>query len=106
MRAKSLLLGGLSLWLALAGAAHAQGDPIAGAKKAVPCLGCHGVEGYRNAYPTYRVPKIGGQHADYLVAALKQYKAGLRAHTTMRAQAAELSEQDMQDLAAYFSRQQ
>ncbi len=100
MRAKLLPVAGLVL--ALAGAAHAAGDPAAGERKAATCLGCHGVEGYRNAYPNYHVPKLGGQHAQYLVSALKAYKSGQRAHETMRAQAATLSEQDMQDIAAYF----
>src|SRR5678816_1016796 len=50
------------------------------------CLGCHGVQGYRNAYPNYSVPKLEGQHSDYLVAALKAYRAGERSHATMHAQ--------------------
>lgn len=92
----------LALLLAAAGA-HAQGDPAAGAVKASQCAGCHGIPGWRNAYPAYRVPKLGGQHADYLVAALQGYKTGARAHPTMQAIAAGLSEQDMADLAAFFS---
>ncbi|MBA1147029.1 cytochrome c [Ectothiorhodospiraceae bacterium WFHF3C12] len=98
-----------ALCLALAafsGPALADGDPDAGARKAVTCLGCHGVEGYRNAYPSYHVPKLGGQHADYLVAALKAYQNGQRSHQTMQAQASQLSEQDMQDIAAYFAQEQ
>lgn len=91
--------------LALSGPAAAEGDPEAGAAKAVTCLGCHGVEGYRNAYPSYHVPKLGGQHAVYLVAALKAYKNGQREHATMQAQASQLSEQDMQDLAAFFAQE-
>lgn len=96
------------LCLALAacsGTALAEGDPEAGAVKAVTCLGCHGVEGYRNAYPSYHVPKLGGQHAAYLVSALQAYKDGLRDHKTMQAQASQLSEQDMQDIAAYFAQE-
>lgn len=104
MRAKSwIVLGGLSLCLAFATAAQAAGDPVAGELKAKTCLGCHGIDGYRNAYPTYHVPKVGGQYADYVVAALREYKAGTREHDTMQAQAASLSEQDMQDIAAYFA---
>lgn len=83
--------------------ALAEGDAEAGARKAVTCLGCHGVEGYRNAYPSYHVPKLGGQHADYIVAALTAYKNGQRSHATMQAQASQLSEQDIQDIAAYFA---
>ncbi|MGD8428992.1 MAG: cytochrome c [Ectothiorhodospiraceae bacterium] len=100
MRAKvSFILG---LCLAVAGGAQAAGDPAAGQKKATTCLGCHGVEGYRNAYPAYHVPRLGGQHAQYIVSALKEYKSGKRQHGTMRAQATTLSEEDMQDIAAYF----
>ena len=88
--------------LALPGIALAQGDIEAGRAKAYTCLGCHGVEGYRNAYPSYRVPKLGGQHAEYIVSALQAYKNGDRQHATMQALAATLSDQDMQDIAAYF----
>lgn len=88
-----------------AGAAAAPaGDPAAGERKAATCAGCHGIAGYRNAYPPYRVPKLGGQHAEYLVMALKGYQTKQRAHPTMQAIAATLSEQDIADLAAYFSK--
>jgi cytochrome c553 len=83
--------------------AASAGDPQAGARKAGSCAGCHGIPGYRNAYPVYRVPKLGGQHADYIVAALKAYKAKQRAHLTMQGIADSLSDQDMADLAAYFA---
>ena len=89
--------------LVAAPAATAEGDVEAGEWKAIPCMGCHGIEGYANVYPTYRVPKIGGQHPAYLIEALKAYRAGTRAHKTMRAQAASLSDQDMMDIAAYFA---
>ncbi|RMG58255.1 MAG: cytochrome c [Gammaproteobacteria bacterium] len=84
-------------------AAHAAGDPQRGRELATDCMGCHGIPSYNNVYPTYHVPRLGGQHADYIVAALKEYKSGNRSHKTMHAQAASLSEQDMQDLAAWFS---
>ena len=87
----------------LAPAVGAAGDPVAGKDKAFTCMGCHGVPSYTNAYPTFQVPKLGGQHAQYLVSALKAYQNGERPHGTMHAQAASLSEQDMQDIAAYFS---
>jgi len=86
-----------------AASAHAEGDPKAGETKALPCMGCHAIPGYFNVYPNYRVPKLGGQHPEYIVAALKAYKAGQRKHNTMIAQANSLSEQDMQDIAAYFA---
>lgn len=83
--------------------AEPAGDPKAGQEKAFFCGGCHGIPGWRNAYPNYNEPKLGGQQADYIVAALKAYQSGLRSHATMHAIAATLSDQDMADLAAYFS---
>jgi cytochrome c553 len=80
----------------------AAGDIASGEKLSQTCLGCHGAPGLRNASPVYRVPMIGGQNAKYLVDALKAYKEKKRSHPTMKAQAASLSEQDMQDIAAYF----
>ncbi|HQY46521.1 MAG TPA: cytochrome c [Usitatibacteraceae bacterium] len=89
---------------ALASTAHAAGDPAAGKQKNFQCQGCHGIPGWKTAFPeVYHVPKLGGQHAAYLVTALKQYKSGERDHTTMRSIAATLSEKDMEDLAAYYS---
>lgn len=81
-----------------ADAADARGKELA-----YTCLGCHGIAGYRNAYPSYRVPKLGGQHPEYILSALKAYRSGEREHPTMRAQAASLSDQDMQDIANYFA---
>jgi len=87
-----------------AGVASAQtGNTDAGKSKALTCMGCHGAEGIRNAYPSYHVPKLGGQHAEYIIAALKAYKSGDRNHETMRAQAASLSDQDIADIAAYLA---
>ena len=81
----------------------AKGDPQAGRALVYTCGGCHGVTGYRNAYPNYHVPRIAGQNFDYLVAALTEYKKGERAHPTMRAQGESLSEQDINNIAAYLS---
>ena len=67
------------------------------------CLGCHGVVSYNNIYPTYKVPKLGNQHKDYLVAALKAYRSGERTHLTMRAHASNLSDSDIVKIAEYFS---
>ncbi len=90
--------------LALASlAAQADGEVARGEKLAYACLGCHGIEYARNAYPKYSVPKLGGQHKAYIAAALAEYKAGARWHPTMRGYAAELSDQDRADLAAYFN---
>jgi cytochrome c553 len=82
----------------------AEGDPMAGRDKNSNCAGCHGIPGWRTAYPkVYSVPKLGGQHAQYLVNALKAYKSGDRSHPSMKAIAATLSEKDMWDLAAYYA---
>lgn len=87
----------------VAPAALAQGDAEAGRVKASTCMGCHGIPKYNNAYPTYRVPKLGGQPAAYLEAALKAYRTGERPHGTMHAQAASMSDQDVADVAAFLS---
>lgn len=88
---------------AMVSPASAGDDPGRGQVMAQTCLGCHGIEGYRNAYPSYRVPRIGGQSEAYLVAALKAYRSGERAHPTMQAQSATLSDEEIADLAAFFS---
>jgi cytochrome c553 len=96
-----------SLLLALAGlfsslGAHAQ-DAAAGEKKASMCIGCHGIVGYQSSFPEiYKVPKVSGQGAKYIVAALTAYKKGERKHPTMRSIAASLTEQDMADLGAFY----
>lgn len=82
---------------------ESQGDPAEGRLKAYTCTGCHGVTGWRNAYPNYHVPRIGGQNYDYLVAALTEYKNGGRKHPTMRAQGESLSEADIRDIASFLS---
>ena len=89
---------------AQAQATPAPGDAAKGAQKVAMCQGCHGIEGWRTAFPeVYRVPKIAGQNAPYIVAALKEYKAGNRGHPTMKAIAASLSDADMADIAAYYA---
>ncbi len=88
----------------IGGTAQAEGNAGSGQKKTQMCEGCHGIEGFRTAYPeVYMVPKLGGQSANYIVAALKAYKSGDRNHPSMRAIAGSLSEQDMADLAAYYA---
>lgn len=81
----------------------AAGDAAAGKIKGYTCTGCHGIIGWRNAYPSYHVPKIGGQNYDYIVAALTGYKSGQRKHPTMQAQGESLSDQDIRDIAAWVS---
>jgi cytochrome c553 len=93
----------LSLCAISAQPALAAGDADRGATLAYTCLGCHGIDGYRNAYPSYRVPKLGGQKAAYLIAAIKGYRDGTRKHPTMMAQATSLSDQDIEDVAAYIA---
>lgn len=106
MKMKLVLAALVTLGTVTMNPALAAGDAEAGRLKADTCLGCHGVEGYFNVYPTYHVPKVWGQHADYLITALKAYRSGERAHETMQAQAADLSDQDMADIAAFFSAHQ
>jgi cytochrome c553 len=99
----------LAALLLTAAPAHAQqaapkGDPAEAHKKIAMCEGCHGIPGYKTAYPeVYHVPKLGGQSAVYIAAALNAYKSGQRKHPSMRGIAASLTEQDIADLAAYYS---
>jgi cytochrome c553 len=81
----------------------AAGDVEAGKVKSYTCTGCHGIPGYKNIYPTYHVPKIGGQNYEYLTLALKAYRDGERQHKTMVLQAQALTDQDIEDIAAYFA---
>ncbi|HEY7642683.1 MAG TPA: c-type cytochrome [Steroidobacteraceae bacterium] len=85
--------------------AGADGDAKRGAVLAYTCHGCHGVPDYKNAFPNYSVPKLGGQNAEYLISALNAYAGGDRAHQTMHSQAATLSDQDRADIAAYLQSQ-
>ena len=95
--------------LALPAGAFAQdkpavtGDAVRGKPLTYTCQGCHGITNYKNAYPNYHVPRIGGQSAQYLTNALMEYRTGKRKHPTMQAQAQSFSEQDIADIAAYLS---
>ncbi len=88
---------------ALAAPAYAAGDAEAGKQKVYTCTGCHGIPGYRNVYPHYHVPRIGGQNREYLIAALNAYQKGERKHPTMRAQAESFTAQDIDDIATYLA---
>ena len=89
---------------AVAQAPAPAGDAAAGSQKIEMCVGCHGIVGWRTAFPeVYKVPKIGGQHEAYIVKALQAYRAGERSHPSMKAIAATLSDKDIADLAAYYS---
>ena len=82
---------------------RADADPEHGRQLAYTCYGCHGIANYKNVYPTYSVPKLQGQHAEYLALALQAYRGGERSHGTMHSQAATMSDQDMQDIAAFLA---
>jgi cytochrome c553 len=84
-------------------AQEVKGDAKAGEKKITMCIGCHGIQGYQASFPeVYKVPKIAGQGAKYIVSALTAYKKGERRHPSMRGIADNLSEQDMADVGAYY----
>jgi len=81
-----------------------QGNAERAKGKVSMCIGCHGIPGYRTVFPeVYHVPLIGGQNAGYIVNALKAYKSGDRKHPSMRGIAADLTDEDMADLAAYYA---
>lgn len=99
--------------IALAGSfAAAQAQTAAASAPAAPhkaeqlvamCMGCHNIIGYQASFPeVHKVPMIAGQGAKYIVAALNAYKKGERKHPTMRGIAASLSEQDMNEIGAYY----
>jgi cytochrome c553 len=94
----------LAVSMALPVAVLASGNVAEGQKKAETCKACHGEGGLKPIQPDY--PVIGGQHREYLVAALKQYKSGKRKNASMNGFAAALKPQDIEDLAAYFASQQ
>ena len=95
-----LLLGANTV----ANAQEIKGDAKVGQTKAAMCIGCHGIVGYQASFPEiYKVPKISGQGAKYIVSSLNAYKKGERKHPTMRGIADSLSDQDMADLGAYYS---
>ncbi|SFV09466.1 Cytochrome c553 [Pseudoduganella namucuonensis] len=98
--------------LALAGIANvAAAADIVGDAKAAPakiemCIGCHGIPGYKATFPeVFQVPMIGGQSAKYIENALKGYQKGERKHPSMKGIAVSLSDQDIADIAAYYSQQ-
>ncbi|GAA4327913.1 cytochrome c [Pigmentiphaga soli] len=80
------------------------GNAEAARDKVSMCIGCHGIPGYRASFPeVYSVPMIAGQNAKYIESALKEYASGARSHPTMVGIAKSLSEQDIADVAAYYS---
>lgn len=108
-----LMLTSLALMLALPFGLAAQ---TASGKRSVPenaavdgpaltytCRGCHGIAGYKNAYPSYHVPKLVGQSEVYLANALREYRQGKRQHPTMQAQTQSFSEAEIAAIAAYLA---
>ncbi len=97
------LIAALIMFAGLSVPALAEsGDADRGRILAYTCTGCHGIPYQKNVYPTYSVPRIGGQTEGYIISSLKAYRSGQRRHATMRAQANSLSDQDIADIAAYF----
>lgn len=89
---------------ALSHAQEVTGDAKAGAQKNAMCIGCHGIVGYQSSFPeVYKVPMISGQNAAYIASALHAYKKGDRKHPTMRSIAETMSDQDIADVAAYYT---
>lgn len=101
MKTTNILLTAICLAMPLS--VSARGNAEAGAKKSETCKACHGEAGAKPIQPDY--PILAGQHYDYLVAALTQYKAGKRKNASMNGFAAALKPEDIRDLAAYFSSQ-
>ena len=95
----TILTIALSLW---SPPGNAQGDAELGKQLGYTCMGCHGIEGQRNAYPSFRVPRLGGQNAEYLETALKAYRQGSRPHPTMQAQASSITDADIDNLLAWL----
>ena len=99
-----LALSSLAAGSSLAIAADLVGNPKAA--QVAMCIGCHGIPGYKASFPeVYQVPMLGGQSAKYIENALKAYQKGERKHPSMRGIAGSLSDQDMANLAAYYSQQ-
>ncbi len=103
MKRAILIVGATALCAALPLTAAAKGDPVAGKAKSVPCQACHGAEG-KAISPEY--PNLGGQYASYLEKALRDYRDGRRKNVIMAPMAANLTDQDIEDLAAFYASQQ
>jgi len=102
-RTRTLMFAVLAAACSASAGAAEGGGARAAENKVAMCQGCHGIDGYRIAFPeVYSVPRLGGQHQAYIVKALQAYKSGTRTNATMRAIAASLSDADMADIAAYY----
>lgn len=100
MNPKSLIFAAIAAFAAVPAMAV---DIDAGRQLTYTCTGCHGVTGYKNAYPNYNVPLIAGQNQEYLVIALNAYRNGQRKHPTMRAQGEGLTETEIEQIATYLA---
>ncbi|MEO7937493.1 MAG: c-type cytochrome [Burkholderiaceae bacterium] len=99
-----VLLFVASVTMSTASAQEVQGDAKKGEGKITMCIGCHGIDRYQASFPeVYKVPMIGGQEAKYLAAALHAYQKGERKHPSMRGIGEGLNDQDIADVAAYYS---
>ena len=111
MRAELRTVAAIARVLALAALTVACSGQVMADDRAVQasaivgsCQGCHGIPGYRNAFPVvYSVPKLGGQESAYLAKALQDYRSGARKHPTMRSIAAPLTDQQIEAIAAYYA---
>ncbi|HEX7371038.1 MAG TPA: cytochrome c [Rhodanobacteraceae bacterium] len=90
-------------FVCFASTAFAKGDAAKGKLEVYSCHGCHGIPGYESVYPEYHVPRIAGQNEQYIIDALHDYKSGARHYPTMNAQANSLTEQQIENIAAYLS---
>lgn len=99
---KALLIASMAM-LAMAGTIQAAGNAEAGKTKSVVCAACHGVDGNSGVNPMW--PKLAGQHPNYIIKQVNDFKANKRTEVMMAPMVAPLSEQDIADLAAYFSSQ-
>jgi len=90
-------------FVCFASSAFAKGDPAKGKIEVYTCHGCHGITGYQSMNPEYHVPRIAGQNEQYIIDALNEYRGGARKFPTMNAQAHSLTEQQIEDIAAYLS---
>lgn len=99
---KHVLMMAAGCAIAFAGGHVLAADPAAGQEKSKTCAACHGPDGNS---PSAEFPKLAGQHYDYLVKAMNDYKVGVRKNAIMAPMAAPLTGRDIADLAAYYSRQ-
>ena len=93
---------GLAATMLLSCAAWAGGDVVAGATKAESCVACHGAGGNK---PISNYPKLAGQSRQYMLQVMREYRDGTRINAVMKGQVNAMSDEDLEDLAAYFAAQ-